>query len=66
MIRSKNRMAPHGASDINGTTDFDRTNYFETLPSNSRQQNSEGPSKGQPGAAAAFLLATMPAQYFSR
>src|SRR3989454_6227295 len=22
-----------GASDINGTTDFDRTNYFETLPS---------------------------------
>lgn len=23
-----------GASDINGTTDFDRTNYFETLPSN--------------------------------
>src|SRR5215475_3872790 len=22
------------ASDINGTTDFDRTNYFETLPSN--------------------------------
>src|SRR5437867_13329304 len=21
-----------GASDINGTTDFDRTNYFETLP----------------------------------
>ncbi|HYJ47635.1 MAG TPA: pitrilysin family protein [Pyrinomonadaceae bacterium] len=23
-----------GASDINGTTGFDRTNYFETLPSN--------------------------------
>jgi zinc protease len=23
-----------GASDINGTTDFDRTNYSETLPSN--------------------------------
>ena len=23
-----------GASDINGTTDYDRTNYFETLPSN--------------------------------
>jgi zinc protease len=23
-----------GGSDINGTTDFDRTNYFETLPSN--------------------------------
>jgi zinc protease len=23
-----------GASDINGTTDFDHTNYFETLPSN--------------------------------
>src|SRR5260370_426442 len=23
-----------GASDYNGTTDFDRTNYFETLPSN--------------------------------
>src|SRR4029077_20660551 len=23
-----------GASDINGKTDFDRTNYFETLPSN--------------------------------
>src|SRR6202158_2915976 len=23
-----------GSSDINGTTDFDRTNYFETLPSN--------------------------------
>jgi zinc protease len=23
-----------GASDINGTTSFDRTNYFETLPSN--------------------------------
>jgi zinc protease len=23
-----------GASSINGTTDFDRTNYFETLPSN--------------------------------
>src|SRR5256885_9280991 len=21
-----------GASDINGTTDFDRTNYFETIP----------------------------------
>src|ERR1700694_1491876 len=23
-----------GASSINGTTDFDRTNYFETVPSN--------------------------------
>ena len=23
-----------GATDINGTTDFDRTNYFETLPAN--------------------------------
>src|SRR5882762_9721484 len=23
-----------GASDINGTTDFDRTNYFETIPAN--------------------------------
>src|ERR1700676_156796 len=23
-----------GASDLNGATDFDRTNYFETLPSN--------------------------------
>ena len=23
-----------GATDINGTTNFDRTNYFETLPSN--------------------------------
>ncbi len=23
-----------GGTDINGTTDFDRTNYFETLPSN--------------------------------
>ena len=23
-----------GATDVNGTTDFDRTNYFETLPSN--------------------------------
>ena len=23
-----------GASDINGTTDYDRTNYYETLPSN--------------------------------
>jgi len=23
-----------GASEINGTTDFDRTNYFETLPAN--------------------------------
>src|SRR6185369_16307137 len=23
-----------GASDVNGTTDFDRTNYFETLPAN--------------------------------
>jgi zinc protease len=26
-----------GASDINGTTEFDRTNYFETLPSNQLQ-----------------------------
>ncbi|MDQ2840767.1 MAG: insulinase family protein, partial [Acidobacteriota bacterium] len=26
-----------GATDINGTTDFDRTNYFETLPSNQLQ-----------------------------
>src|SRR6516165_2671479 len=23
-----------GASDLNGTTEFDRTNYFETVPSN--------------------------------
>src|SRR5687767_740856 len=23
-----------GASDVNGTTDYDRTNYFETVPSN--------------------------------
>ena len=23
-----------GASDLNGTTDFDRTNYFETMPAN--------------------------------
>ncbi|MFL5360916.1 MAG: M16 family metallopeptidase, partial [Myxococcales bacterium] len=23
-----------GASDLNGTTDYDRTNYFETVPSN--------------------------------
>ena len=23
-----------GASDINGTTDYDRTNYFQTVPSN--------------------------------
>src|ERR1700727_1533740 len=23
-----------GATDVNGTTDFDRTNYFETVPSN--------------------------------
>src|SRR6516164_719314 len=23
-----------GASDINGTTEFDRTNYYETIPSN--------------------------------
>jgi zinc protease len=27
-------MEAAGASDINGTTDFDRTNYYETLPSN--------------------------------
>ena len=27
-------MEASGASDINGTTDFDRTNYFETLPAN--------------------------------
>jgi zinc protease len=27
-------MEGAGASDLNGTTDFDRTNYFETLPSN--------------------------------
>ena len=27
-------MEAAGASDLNGTTDFDRTNYFETLPSN--------------------------------
>ncbi len=26
-----------GATDINGTTDFDRTNYFETVPSNQLQ-----------------------------
>src|SRR4029079_6195032 len=25
---------PAGPSDINGTTDFDRTNYFETVPAN--------------------------------
>ncbi len=23
-----------GATDVNGTTNFDRTNYFETMPSN--------------------------------
>src|SRR5512139_485132 len=23
-----------GATDVNGTTDYDRTNYFETVPSN--------------------------------
>ncbi len=28
------RLEGAGASDINGTTDFDRTNYFETLPAN--------------------------------
>ena len=28
------RLEAAGATDINGTTDFDRTNYFETLPSN--------------------------------
>jgi zinc protease len=27
-------MEGAGASDLNGTTDFDRTNYFETVPSN--------------------------------
>src|SRR3981081_2273502 len=27
-------LAGAGASTINGTTDFDRTNYFETVPSN--------------------------------
>ncbi len=27
-------MEAAGASDLNGTTDFDRTDYFETLPSN--------------------------------
>ena len=27
-------MEAAGASDLNGTTDFDRTNYFETVPSN--------------------------------
>jgi len=27
-------MEAAGASDLNGTTEFDRTNYFETLPSN--------------------------------
>src|SRR6202451_3527257 len=26
-----------GATDINGTTNYDRTNYFETLPSNQRE-----------------------------
>ena len=26
-----------GATDVNGTTDFDRTNYFETMPSNQLQ-----------------------------
>src|SRR5438132_1214395 len=30
-----------GASDINGTTDFDRTNYFETLPSNQPEKARE-------------------------
>ena len=28
------KLEAAGATDINGTTDFDRTNYFETLPSN--------------------------------
>jgi zinc protease len=33
--KSHNRyLEAAGASDINGSTDFDRTNYFETLPSN--------------------------------
>jgi zinc protease len=32
-----------GATDINGTTDFDRTNYFETVPSN--RSNSHSGSK---------------------
>ena len=27
-------MEGAGATDINGTTDFDRTNYFETMPTN--------------------------------
>jgi zinc protease len=27
-------MEGAGASDLNGTTDFDRTNYFETVPAN--------------------------------
>ena len=28
------RLEAAGATEINGTTDFDRTNYFETVPSN--------------------------------
>ena len=33
--KSHNRyLEAAGASDINGSTDFDRTNYYETLPSN--------------------------------
>ena len=27
-------MQSAGATDVNGTTNFDRTNYFETMPSN--------------------------------
>jgi len=33
-VRTSTSWKAAGASDINGTTDFDRTNYFETLPSN--------------------------------
>ena len=32
--RTSSTSKAAGASDINGTTEFDRTNYFETLPSN--------------------------------
>lgn len=28
----KNELVSHGAVDYNGTTSFDRTNYFETMP----------------------------------
>ena len=32
--RTSSCSRPRARSDINGTTDFDRTNYFETVPSN--------------------------------